>query len=1092
MALANYENLLSYSKAKVEVERSSGLTTDIRLALRWTNLPKGVLEEAAEWEKANRVTITDLDSEYKEYSGTWRTTELLAEHTQKDGGVLTHRIAFGYITSLVTGGVLDWSEARLQDNKDLTAGTLATETGGNTPERYLTVVWPNVSPSSVNTIKASIDTLAASGFNPVIKGETLSTGFHRLFCQSRIEEDGSASIVLYLAQPEFALEGFADWATEEQTIMTYFWNVPKELAQTVMDAEKSKGRSVTPAYNKETVDIVSRIKSFNGILIAWRDSIDNASTGYSTMYLGVSDNSVYTIPSVSIPGHTYTRGIKSNKDGSFDIVVSDKVSNMETVIFSQETSSLEDGTEMVYKASPSVIVSPASSIGSVYVTSNSITDDSLYDGNLRLVYSKPASLSFSSDTAAINQGATELYQNWRTSLSAPASDTGYSYSVRQSINKDGSYDGSMVYQFSTAKSAEFSQTSSALEDDTEITYKASRSKIETPSSSIGSIYVVNNSINADATYDGEMRLVYSKPASFDYASERQVGNKGATLVYNNWRTGMSSPEAGVGIAYAVRQSINKDGSYDGSLSCDISTPESVTFLSANSTTSTEDTLLYQNNRTGITSPTSGSGFSYATRQSINKDGSYDGALVYQVSLPVSAKFVQNQSILEDDTEIVYKSSSSVIAAPSSSVGSIYVVSNSITSDSMYDGNMRLVYSKPASVDFTSEDSLLRKEGTLLYNNWRTSIASPSGSAGSIYIVRQSVNRDGSYDGSVECRISVPASAEFVQQNSILEDNKEIIYSSNSGVIVAPASSVGSIYVVSNSITEDSTYDGNLRLIYSKPASLSFVSENSAVSKEATLLYQNSRSSLEAPASVDSGFSYIVRQSINRDGSYDGSVIYQGALNPTQFSWRSTDATLGYEDSTSYLRRASSVTSPGDAQGLIYHVRNTVNRDGSYDADVTSSVSQAEKLYVTWTTHAGLAFDVIYNNTRTVPDMTVLPTTRDNLVQASINQDGTYDFVLRSRTPDSGGSGEDPWENKWWRWREITSTDGDGIYVETYMYLAKSPNTISAFMKDSADDDDYTTMNLPGSSVGWGGKNRWHCSRKRKVTSIEFSGADHST
>ena len=256
------------------------------------------------------------------FSGRFRAASLHRRTTGNgDLSTIVQVLRRGYITSLVTASVLDWSEARLENGKDLPAGTNATNPGGTTTENYVLVKWPNVSPDHVRTIVASINALAPASFNPTIRSQSYGTGFHRIYTTHEIEDDGSATIILLLASPEYRLTGFRSWFGGDQEEITYLWNVPKELAQAVIDAGKGVGKSIIPSYSSQSglVDLVIYSRELLGrSLLGVLTESNCDSYTMSSFYMGTYYPALYVIPQSTDPGFSYRKRIGDNADTAQD------------------------------------------------------------------------------------------------------------------------------------------------------------------------------------------------------------------------------------------------------------------------------------------------------------------------------------------------------------------------------------------------------------------------------------------------------------------------------------------------------------------------------------------------------------------------------------------------------------------------------------------------------------------------------------------------------------------------------------------------------------------------------------------------------
>jgi len=236
----------------------------------------------------------------------------------------------GFIETIITGSgtelSIDWTEARLDNSKQFPPGSCTTNPGGNTESRYFIIKWNNVSPLCLEKIEKEISNFTqqtVDTFSPTIKGEELPTGLHRLSTASTIEQDGSGTVVVTLCSPEFTLSGFQTWLTHKQTSLTYYWDVPRAIAQALIDTEKALGKSCVPSYNSTEglVDLVVYTKDINTsslLNVVLTDICDY--TLYGDFYWGVSNPNIYACPTY-VAGVTYSKDIGDNGDGSYDIII---------------------------------------------------------------------------------------------------------------------------------------------------------------------------------------------------------------------------------------------------------------------------------------------------------------------------------------------------------------------------------------------------------------------------------------------------------------------------------------------------------------------------------------------------------------------------------------------------------------------------------------------------------------------------------------------------------------------------------------------------------------------------------------------------
>lgn len=332
----DFTNLLAFSKAKSGGQQLEGLTSDSTLSLVWDGISSSQMEDAAAWEKSNRESVVDPTIENKVYEGTWRSVSVITRYkgvtdrsTERDTDskydALTHVFAKDYHTTLLTGGVLDWTKARLVSERTLTAGVNVGQEdhpGFNDDSRMLNVAFPNCSPYSALAILNEVFSLGVVAFDPVIKGETYGTGYRRISVSNTIEEDGSCTISMVLADiSEFSLEAVNFTGSPNENTTTWLFDVPRELAQPILDGNNGAGQSASVSYQDGTAlcDIVLRSKNTSGVSA-------QAVSGKACSYISTSDylwgtanDALLPIPGSLNANESYRRSIRSNGDGTYDI-----------------------------------------------------------------------------------------------------------------------------------------------------------------------------------------------------------------------------------------------------------------------------------------------------------------------------------------------------------------------------------------------------------------------------------------------------------------------------------------------------------------------------------------------------------------------------------------------------------------------------------------------------------------------------------------------------------------------------------------------------------------------------------------------------
>jgi len=206
---------------------------------------------------------------------------------------------------------------------------------------------------------------------------------------------------------------------------------------------------------------------------------------------------------------------------------------------------------------------------------------------------------------------------------------------------------------------------------------------------------------------------------------------------------------------------------------------------------------------------------------------------------------------------------------------------------------------------------------------------------------------------------------------------------------APASTVqGTIYDARSSLNRDGTYDGSVGYGYSKPRLWEDVSKT-VLAESYDRTYVNYRTRPTAPDTLVLGLIYDSKSTVNKDDTYNGNVSYQYAKPAEWYDVVNTvmDEQTGY----SYLNKRAQVVAPsGTALGFTYDAKSSLNKDGTYNGDIGVGYSKP----IAWTdatqTVTGISSDNSYRNYRTkptAPEAETIGFVYD--ARMTLNRDGTY-------------------------------------------------------------------------------------------------------
>ncbi len=514
--------------------------------------------------------VVDPEIKGEPIKGTWRQA-YVRDFKRVEQGVdfyyLILALRKGYIETLLVSGAFNWSEARLEQDRQLPA---TTSPGSTTVSEFLIVKWNNISPYKIDAVKAEIETQDANAFHPVIRKEDLGANFHRLYVASNIETDGSGTISLLLAQPEFTLQCFQAYGTDKSTTVTYYWDVPRTLAQGVISALALIGVSTIPSYNptQGLVDIVAYKRDFTeGSITGLTLQSTCAFTMYGDLYWGTTSPNNYTCPTYA-PGYMYYKDVNNNGDGSYDVIIRTRKANYRNYATMQtyESPLMEryerSQMSVTTQAVPSIDVNLP---GFIYRQNLTPNDDcaSNYDTSYDKAIANMESIRLVRSTLLEDIYET-VYHNYATADNSTPHVAGYIYAFNSNMNNFGVYDNTGQIRKAKAATVAIHQTATNLfEVDYEKISRNSSSVVIAPDHVVGFIYRASNNLTDFATYDAsEMtkkavevdiptRCVSETAFVYDY--ERIERNHAAVL--------QASPNT-PGYIYVANSDANGFGLYD--------------------------------------------------------------------------------------------------------------------------------------------------------------------------------------------------------------------------------------------------------------------------------------------------------------------------------------------------------------------------------------------------------------------------------------------------------------------------------------------------------------------------------------------------
>lgn len=223
-----------------------------------------------------------------------------------------------------------WSEARLLEEEAGPANDVADSgavPASDNPTRFLKIKFPNCDPGKVEAIASRLGGVSTYS-NVVIRGESYSGTWNTVWVATKLEDDGSGTVTLYLALGQYNIKSYDNFGTEREQDIFYVYDCPKNEAQTIIDAWKDKypvGSSATTNYSRSNglVDLVLRRRTDTDFEADFGTTgLDCRYTETQTAIFGTADDKAYPIPAVDHDaGISYTRTVRSNGDGTFDVIL---------------------------------------------------------------------------------------------------------------------------------------------------------------------------------------------------------------------------------------------------------------------------------------------------------------------------------------------------------------------------------------------------------------------------------------------------------------------------------------------------------------------------------------------------------------------------------------------------------------------------------------------------------------------------------------------------------------------------------------------------------------------------------------------------
>jgi len=261
------EQMLAWERATRGQGTQAPFDPDAEITLTFP-IPYGAFEECRRWVYENRQLITENETSFDLTDGVWRLKKCqMAPAKTEEGDNYAGNLALTYAKGFYSS--IDWDSARIvQIDKSVGNSTDSGVTDGasDNPQLFFVVRFPYCSPDSVYSMVQSLS--ATTYTDKVVRGQTLSGEWNVVSAGSKLEEDGTHSIYLTLALPKYVLKAYTDLNGINQEDVIYLWNVPKDIAQNILDGWKTvggTGASASADYSddKKLANLTLRKKTLN-------------------------------------------------------------------------------------------------------------------------------------------------------------------------------------------------------------------------------------------------------------------------------------------------------------------------------------------------------------------------------------------------------------------------------------------------------------------------------------------------------------------------------------------------------------------------------------------------------------------------------------------------------------------------------------------------------------------------------------------------------------------------------------------------------------------------------------------------------------
>lgn len=489
--------------------------------------------------------------------GRYRGAYTIIRPQADDNYLLIQELRLGWIESLVNGGTVDYSEARIESVDWYNPNNPA-----NPNQDYITLVWKGISPYKADSIVESLKALPADGWTPTVNEQPL-IAHHRLLVRSAEEQDGSASIRILLANSTLTFETYSAWQTDRQTNVTNHFNVPTDMVLALVEAEKAKGVSVRVGGpdQRGLHDVIVEQSNPN------QPSINRATQNACSF--NVFSEYRFGVAEADIPNATSEKGtiqtirIQSRGDGLYDVVIETRKTTETNISeYTAESSAGRDVKRSERRGYTGTDSSRNAAQGEITRVSISINQDCSKDAVTETIISKEQSGEDRRYTKNSDVTGT-LTTNKKILPSPPTAQPGQTITYQKRPNIDGTFDVTQRIDVSPSLD-NYEQVATQNRTNNSKGSENDRAKKITPSKSpaAGETIRFRSKQNEDDTYSWTETIEIS-PRLVNYEKIntplRQSKGTGVENDRTQQTTPKTKPTAGQTVRFRSRQ--NDDNTY---------------------------------------------------------------------------------------------------------------------------------------------------------------------------------------------------------------------------------------------------------------------------------------------------------------------------------------------------------------------------------------------------------------------------------------------------------------------------------------------------------------------------------------------------